>query len=853
MRGTAENHAFAPKALRNEGLKNASDVRRLASRGGREWFLGSRCPLADGEMELRDQLQAALGGAYTVQRELTRGGMSRVFVATETALDRTVVIKVISPELAAGVSASRFAREIRLAASLQQANIVPLLSSGEAAGLPYYTMPFVDGLSLRDRLNKSGALGIPEAISVLRDVARALAYAHERGVVHRDIKPDNVLLSGGAAVVTDFGIAKAISVARTESRDTTITQAGSGVGTPAYMSPEQAAGDPGLDHRADVYAFGCLAYELLTGETPFHGRPLHQLLTAHFAETAPSVTLKRADTPPGLAALVARCLEKNPADRPQSGATLLERIETDASSTQPTSFRPPRRALVVGAAGAAAVLLIGAGAYAAFGRGSVAPNDPAALRVLAVLPFANVGGDSAQEYFADGLTDELATALGKVGGIQIAARSSAYQYKGRDVDARKVGRALGAGYVVQGSVRREGDRIRVATQLTRSTDNKEIWQDSYPGDARNVFALEDTMIKAVTAALASRLGLRRTTVGDALPASASGNQGTANAEAHDAYMRARFFLLSRRSVPEAANLFQKAIDKDSTFARAFAGLAETLEYLPYYNGSSAADLRPRVETAANRALMLDSSQAEAHLALGLMHAHAWEWDTAGDEFRRAVALDPGDPSAHTQYARYLITVGRPQDAIEELRTAQQLDPVSGVAPAWMISADLALGRYDEALAQAKVALEIDSTVAPAIDFSALAYASVKRYDEAMRLQRHFRSFAPPMTANLAFVFGQSGRRDSALRLARELEQRPRTASTEIVIAFAYLGIKDTARAFDALERATALHAIWPSYAPPCDPQYDFARSSPRFAVLIRRVGLDEKRFTSPQACRLPPP
>jgi eukaryotic-like serine/threonine-protein kinase len=803
-------------------------------------------------MELQEQLQVALGGSYTVQRELTRGGMSRVFLATETALDRAVVIKVISPDLAAGVSASRFAREIRLAASLQQANIVPLLSAGESAGLPYYTMPFVAGLSLRDRLGKVGSLPIPEALSVLRDVARALAYAHERGVVHRDIKPDNVLLSGGAAVVTDFGIAKALTAARTEAHDTTITQVGSGVGTPAYMAPEQAAGDPSVDPRADVYAFGCLAYELLTGETPFHGRPMHQMLAAHFAEAAPAVTAKRSDTPVGLANLVAHCLEKDPANRPQSGAELVQRLE-DVTTTPagPVTVRPTKNRQRAITAGAAAVLTIAIVAYAVFRMGSTTDNA-ASARTLAVLPFSNVGGDSAQEYFADGLTDELSTVLGKVPGVQITARSSAYRYKGRrDLDARSVGRALGAEYIVQGSVRREGDSIRVATQITRSADNKEVWQDSYPGDARNVFALEDRMIKAVTAALGPRLGLRTASSAAVLPVPGKGrNQGTANTEAHDDYMRARFFVLTRRSVSEAANLFQKAIDKDSNFARAYAGLAETLEYLPYYNGASAADLRPRVEAAANRALALDSTQAEAHVALGMMYSHAWEWEVAGDEFRRALALDPTDASAHTQYARYLITVGRPKEALTELRTAQQLDPVSAVAPAWMISANLALGRLDEALAQSQTIFEIDSTVPPAIDWSAFGYAAAKRYDEALRRERHFRA-SPPFSANLAFLYGQAGMRDSALQMAREMEGRPRTWASEIVIALAYLGIKDTARALDGLERATALQAIWPSYAPLCDLRFDILRSSPRFAALVRRVRLDERKFTSPQACRIP--
>src|SRR5262245_1231198 len=288
--------------------------------------------------DLRDQLQSTLSGSYTLERELGGGGMSRVFVADETRLARKVVVKVLSPELAQGISAERFEREIKLAASLQQANIVPVLNAGETGGMPFYTMPFVEGESLRAHL-RTGAMPTGQAVSVLRDVARALAYAHQRGIVHRDIKPDNVLLSGGAAVVTDFGIAKAISASRTQSGDgATLTQLGTSIGTPAYISPEQAAGDPDVDQRADIYSFGCMAYELPAGRPPFIARTPQRLLAAHMSESPQAITELRPDTPPALAAMVMRCLEKEADSRPQTAVELFPALET--TQTSDTGYAP---------------------------------------------------------------------------------------------------------------------------------------------------------------------------------------------------------------------------------------------------------------------------------------------------------------------------------------------------------------------------------------------------------------------------------------------------------------------------------------------------------------------------------
>src|SRR5688500_14642649 len=281
--------------------------------------------------QLRDQLQSTLGNAYQIERELGGGGMSRVFVATETAFGRRVVIKLLPPELTEGMSVERFKREIALAARLQHPHIVPVHAAGETGGLPYFTMPFVDGDSLRARLLTGGALPMTDTIGVMRDVAKALAYAHDQGVVHRDIKPDNVLLTGGSAVVTDFGVAKALSASKTQAPGGTLTQVGTSLGTPAYMAPEQAAADPDTDHRADIYAFGVMSYEMLTGSPPFAGRTPQKLLAAHMGERPERIEAIRADVPPLLGELVMRCLEKEPNLRPQSAIELVKVLETVTS------------------------------------------------------------------------------------------------------------------------------------------------------------------------------------------------------------------------------------------------------------------------------------------------------------------------------------------------------------------------------------------------------------------------------------------------------------------------------------------------------------------------------------------
>jgi serine/threonine-protein kinase len=476
-------------------------------------------------MSLTELLAEALGEGFTVERELTGGGMSRVFVAHDRRLDRRVVVKLLRQELAASVSVDRFRREILLSAGLQHPNIVPVLSAGEVDGHPYLVMPYVAGESLRAKIAE-GPMRVPDVVRILRDVARALAYAHERGVVHRDIKPDNILLSSGAAVVADFGVAKALqSALRTSSgpQPRTITAAGTALGTPDYMAPEQIAADPEMDHRADLYAFGAMAYEMLAGVTPFHSRTPQALFAAHLSETPRPLGACRHGVPAALCALVERCLAKDPAHRPQSAAEILEALDDPAvisgafatpaeSPERATSGRPRRtRRLAIAAAALVVAGASVAAAVAARRAGSVAAAPAIARSTVAVLPLVYLGADSAS-YLAESFTSELTSALGRVRELRVASRSAATALQQRLSRGERIDGSVG--FFLEGVVEREGDRVRVDARLVDARDGFMLWAESYEGSAGELFRMRADMGAAVADAVRSRA---RPGAGDSTP------------------------------------------------------------------------------------------------------------------------------------------------------------------------------------------------------------------------------------------------------------------------------------------------------------------------------------------------
>ena len=684
-------------ALRQEVeslLRAATNTRFLESPAAVSGSDPTQTSAARAGPRLFDRLQTALGSAYQVERELGGGGMARIFVATEIALGRQVVIKVLAPELAAGLDTERFHREVRLAASLQHPHVVPLLTAGQAEGLLYYTMPFVAGESLRQRLERDGPLPIGEVVRLLREVADALGFAHRRRIIHRDLKPANILLGEGHALVADFGIAKAVVAAAGgtttggTSTTGTLTSTGLVLGTPVYMAPEQIASDQTLDHRADLYALGCLAYELLTGRPPFRATTARELFTAHMIEPPTPVSVHRPEVPPALASLIMSLLAKNPDQRPQSAEEVLQVLEAPerrVADSGSTGFRTTpiagaqhvaevssrrRAALLIGLA----ILLLGVGGVIVARRGGVtAKSSLEASEMLAVLPFKNLGvpGD---QYFADGLTEEITSRLATLGGLGVISRTSADRYRNSNSLLKEIGRELGVAYVLEGSVqwvkRPDGSsRLRVTPQLIRVTDDRHLWADQYESDLSDVFEVQAGIAEQVTKAL----GVVIAGPGQARQF----EKPTTNLSAYDAYLRGDAAMPTDLSsgvegllnaYTSAAGHYQEAVNLDSTFAVAYAKLGQAL--LGASGGDSSTMTRARA--AIDRALALAPDLSDAHLARAGI-----EQDTALvlKELETAVRLRPNDAEALMQLGNTEWNLrGAQSQGIAHVERAAQLDP-----------------------------------------------------------------------------------------------------------------------------------------------------------------------------------
>lgn len=798
-------------------------------------------PRAPGaESPLFDALRSALSSRYDVERELGRGGMATVFLARDLRHDRAVAIKVIARDVVAPAGAERFLHEIRITARLTHPHVLGVHDSGEAAGLLYYVMPYVEGETLRARMTREGPLPINDATRLVRELADALAYAHAQGVVHRDLKPENVLISRGHAVVADFGIAKAIAAATQGDGSSAVqlTATGVSLGTPGYMAPEQAVGDGATDHRADLYSLGVVAYEAISGAHPFSGRTPQATIAAHLTETPAPLGARRPDTPPTIGALIARLLAKDPADRPQSADDVVRILDDLTTASFPTAKRlPTRRVLIAGA-----VILLAALGYAAWRTVAKSRHTPAAIHTLAVLPFVNIGGSVNDDYFSDGMTDELANALARLPNMRLAGRTSSYAFKGKeDVPAQQIGRTLDVGAFVTGSVRRAGNALRVTTQLVGTSDGKVLWQDIYESHSSDVFAVQDTLTRAIVAALGSTLGGRRRN---------GIERGTTDRQAYELYLQGHYYWLARGrdNVLRSIEYFKQAVARDPSFARAYAGLAMAYSTTNSYVPDPRDTIPALIRANAERAMGLDSTVAEVQIAMGSTLDQALRFADAAARYRAAIALEPSNASAYHLLGLSLMSLGQNDEAVSALRRATELDPLLKSARSAYAVGLVFSRRFDAALAVSQNLLAIDSTFPLPFFPMSLALALSGHPDSAVRTISHVARLsprAPQLPIFQLFALAAAGRWADAERVRREIERPGGDLSGGPNAAFAELLFGNREPIVRLLSTKEGQHRWETTQFLGCNPFFDPLWSDERFVTAMHALAIEPCRLAKP--------
>ncbi len=748
---------------------------------------------------LVERLRKALAPQYEVERELASGGMGTVFLARDPKLDRKVAIKILQPDLVSDTTSERFQREARILAKLSHPNIVPVFAAGDADGLGYYVMEYVEGETLKERLAR-GSMAKEEALKLANDLLSALEAAHRRGIVHRDVKPGNIFLIGDRALLGDFGIAKQVEDA---TRD--ITAAGQQLGTPGYMPPEQAAGE--ATARTDICATGMVLYEALTGRR-------WQVLKS-------SGETDWSGIPSDMAPALRRALAWSPEERWPSASAFRAALLSEPSPA---------------AAGAGKGLK---SLLRRFRRGRDAPTTSTSpiqpgmpVESIAVLPFADLSAERDQEYFSDGMTEELIDALAKIEGLRVAARTSSFQFKGQATDVRDVGRKLGVQTVLEGSVRKAGEQLRINAQLIDSHDGFHIWSEKYNRQLADVFAVQEEIARSIVDALSIRL-----------PGGTTGTlvkKPTDDLEAHSLYLKGRHLWNHRdqASLEKSVEYFQKAIERDPNFAHAYSGLADAYLLLGSYGMIERDEAYTKAKAAAKNACELDDTLAEAHTSMGQVLRRERDWEGEEREYRRAIELNPNYATAHQWYATLLAALGRMDEAVREVRRAEELDPLShAILVTVAIVLDLARD-VDGALRQIKKALALEPDFTSAVAYSGWLYAQHGMFDEAFEttnwMAEHFGKEEGGVIAQRASIHALKGETEKAREL---VEQAIASEADPGLVGFIWTALGDHDRAFEWLNLAIDEDS-WFVFHLKVHPSLDPLRSDPRFAALLKKTGLE---------------
>lgn len=733
------------------------------------------------ELEPRYQLEGFLG----------RGGMASVFLAQDVKNRRRVAIKVLNPELATSFDHDRFRLEVETAAALSHPNILPMFDSGEAGGRLFYVMPFVEGESLRQRLDREHQLPIEEAVKIACEVSQALAYAHSLGVVHRDIKPENIMFMSGSAVVADFGVARAI----TATSAAPITPTGVAVGTPSYMSPEQASGHGVVDGRADVYGIGCVLYEMLAGTVPFHGPTPQVVMARHSIDAVPPIRTVRPTIPDSLEQVILKALAKTPADRYSTAHQLAEALRSRTSLQA----------------------------------------DDLHDESIAVLPFANLSSDPDNEYFSDGISEEIINTLAQLPGLRVAARTSSFVFRSRGLDLAEVGQKLRVATILEGTVRKSGSHLRITARLIKASDGYNLWSERYDRELIDVFAIQDEIARAI----ANRLQVTLGGAGHGSPATPP----TRNLDAYHLYLKGRYYVQMRGlGLRRALECFTQALTLDPNYAAAHAGLGDTWTLLGIHGVASPREILPHARAATLRALELAPDLAEAHCAAGtLKFMFDWDWAGAARDLRHSLQLNPRLVAGHYWYGIYLGLIERKyEEGLVHVRRSVELDPLSALPLTHLGMMLMGAGRHLEALEPLQRATKLTPAVYVPFLYMGGALNWLGRPAEAIPMAEAAAMMSgrqPIALATLAVAHALAGRVDYAEAIYDELVARSRreyVQTTVIAIVTAAIGRMEDAftllnKACDERDGVLVYCRAYPGFAR--------LQQDPRMQQVIAKVGL----------------
>jgi serine/threonine-protein kinase len=793
-------------------------------------------------------------GPYKILKEIGKGGQGAVYQALDTKLNRTVAIKLLPPELTANeINRKRFQREAQIASALDHPNICTIHDFAENAGQHFIVMQFVPGRNVREMV-AARPLEILTALKIAIQVCDGLAAAHAQGVIHRDIKAQNVIVNDSGQVrILDFGLAKLTSADSVEQTELTVQ--GSPYGTPTYAAPEQSRGEA-VDHRADIFSTGVLLYEMLTGTWPFHGKTAVDVRHAVLHEAAKPIAERRGvPVPEKLQSIVSRALEKDPRARFQSIAEMRDELisvlrelpESDNSETTRflESFRSyvPRRVggwtnRTKSIAAGALLLIVVLGfyvAYRAIRSGTVnAKAEPASIDSIAVMPLVNAGHDQNAEYLSDGITESLINRLSQIPSLRVMSRSAVFRYKDKETPAKKIGEDLSVRAVLKGEVKQIGDQISIDVELIDANDEHQIWGDQYVRKFADVLAIQREIAQEISAKLRLKLsGAEKQQLA---------KNFTESAEAYQLYLKGRFYWNKRTEdgYQKAIDYFHEAIGKDPNYALAYTGLADSYSFLSSQGIRAPGEMFPLAKDAAMRAAALDDSLAEAHSSLGYVRLYYdWDWNGAAQEYKRAIDLNPNYATAHHGYAYYLVSMGKMEEAIAEIKRAQELDPLSLIVNTDHGEFYYFAHRPDQAIEQLHRALDLDAGFVRAHFLLARAYAqkgdcnqAIAEFQKANQLEAKVE-----MLGALGQGYASCGRKAEARRVLNQLLQLSKQSYVSPHwIASIYAGLGENDAAFEWLDKA-AEKRFGPLIYLNVNPIWDNVRSDPRFKTLRQRVGL----------------